>query len=266
MHATLLWTFTGSTTITAMSNKDVARARRAVFMMLNLAFAEERGANDEASASVFSKVVDLLARHDERLRGRREKSSDASLLFDVVVPVYRLVEAGDLNDVDAVRHALDARGEKLGFRLDDDTLNDLVVLGDEIKGKGGAVDAAVAAFAARTGTTKRGVYKRLSPVSSKFMRKRGLFSATPPSRMKYGFTDLMNLSLYAVDVLHDVGTLQGSTRAAERLRAGRAALIRSATELGAGCAPPSPPPPAPAGRVRRAVRPSSALRSRRGEE
>jgi hypothetical protein len=261
-----LRTFTRLITIIAMRSKDVARARRAVFMMLNLAFAEERGANDAESASVFSKVVDLLARHDGRARGRRDRSSDASLLFDVVVPVYRAVEAGALHDVEDVRQALAERGEKLGFDLDDHALNDLVVLGDEIKGKGGAVDAAVAAFAARTGTTKRAVYKRLSAASSKFMRKRGLLSATPPSRMNYDFIELVNLALYAADVLHGVAYAQGSRRVADRLREGRAALLRSATEFGTACAPPPPPPPfVPAG-VGRAGRRPSPRGSRRGEK
>lgn len=213
--------------------------------MLDLAFSEEAGRNHEDGARVLAKVVDLLARYEALLDTRKAAKSDASLVFDVVARVYRLVEKGSLKSEQDVRAALSNQGRRLGFELDQDALNDFVALRDEIVGKGGAVDAAVTAFAARTGRTKRAVYKRVGAASSRALRKRGLFSATSPSRMRYWTGDFVNLGLYAMDVLSEVALSQLGARETAWFRAARQTLLAhvSGEPLAAAVAPPPPWPP-----------------------
>jgi hypothetical protein len=230
--------------------------RRAVFRLLDLAFSGEHGRNEGDRARVLAKIVRLLAAHEARIGSRRRASADASLVFDVVAAVYGRVESGELESEEEVRRALRQRGSTLGFELDEDSLNDFVALRDEFAGRGGAVDAAVTAFAARQGRSKRAVYKRLGPASAKLLRKKGLLSATPPSRMTAWSGDLVNLGLYSLDVLAEIATDKGAQRAVEPLRRARSALLTEfGGTAGAGVAPPPPPPSRrPVGRGRAAGR------------
>lgn len=225
--------------IVCMIATDKTLLRWAVFHMLELARAEEEGSNPPELRRVLAGIAKKLSTFHEKVERHQETSMMASLVFDVLTPVYRRVEAGKLKNEEEVRDALEFAGERLGFIFGDEQLNNFVALRDEIAGKGGAVDAAVTAMAASLGRTKRAVYARIKSASSKTMRKHGLLSATPPDRMKRPFIYLVNNALYALDVQQSVAKWQGSGKAAHRLRELRDGLMTAATSSPA-VAPPVP--------------------------
>lgn len=215
--------FSTFATIQAMDSKTKAR-RRAVVHLVELAMRAEHEGLDGDDLEALDAATAVLDAHRGRVELAQARSEITFLVERVLAPLYEEVQAAPGMTVEMVEAELVKRASRCGYDLSREALDDLVLLPDEINGKG-PIKAAAEAMGAVLRRDERTIL-RWKAGSDRF----------PMNMHGRSGTRAANVLLHLAGLLRIEAAEDGKEALVSRLTA----VIQKITEP-----PPLAPPPLP---------------------